>query len=606
MRDKLQHFGRLMSRMVMPNISAFIAWGVITALFTENGWFPNESLSHLIEPLIFYGLPMLIAYTGGRLVEEKRGGVVAVVATIGLTVGSQIPMFIGAMIMGPLSGWLLKRLEQFWVKHTPLGFEMLVSNFICGLLAAGLSILSYLIIGPMIITLMGVLRDAVQVVVSRNLLFLSALFIEPGKILFLNNAINHGILSPLGLQDVVREGRSVFFLLETNPGPGLGILAAYWFAGSGTVKKTAPGAIVIHFFGGIHEIYFPYVLMCPSLFFAAILGGMSGILVFQLTGAGLIFTPSPGSIFTILTMTPKGAYLPVLSGIAISTAVSFVSGSLILHNKVFEEASLPEVESLLTHYTGGYHVSKIYFACDAGMGSSAMGASMLSKILEKNGVSIPVENVSIDGLPASAEVVVTYEEFIPIAKKRTPEALHVAIRDFLDRTIYEQLAETLIAHFEMVEVKMEKKKPNEILMRKNIVLGHPSVSMDEAIEFAGRLLYESGYVEEPYIAGMHQREEKFSTYIGSGVAIPHGENEVKDKILESGIVVVQYPDGVDFGGGNIAKIVIGIAGKGNEHLQILANIAESIEEESILNQLLTTKDSEYIYNLFSSEEMFGE
>ena len=612
MMTKLQQMGRYLSRMVMPNISAFITWGVLTAIFHPDGWFPNEDLNHIISPMIVYALPLLVAYAGGKAIDGTRGGVIGAVGTMGLIAGADIPMFIGAMIMGPLGAWLNQKLDRKIKDRIPTGFEMLITNFSAGILGAVLAVLAYKAIGPFVMLLNLILKTGVEYVLDRGLLFLAAFFIEPGKVLFLNNAINHGVLGPLGIQDALIHGNSIFFLLETNPGPGLGILMAYWFYSKGVAKNNAPSAMIIHFLGGIHEIYFPYVIMRPALFGSVILGGMSGIFTFQILGAGLAATPSPGSIFALLALAPKTEILPVLIGVVVSAIVSFVTSCVILKRSshwIEDEGDAEKTETspdFFKDYKGDYRISKITFACDAGMGSSALGASLLTKLIKQQQINLPVINVPIDSIPADSDLVITYVDLMNRAKKQAPNALHVGIKDFLNKEVYEQLLTAIKAYCVLSEVEMENMYPTEILMKTNIVLGRESVTMTEAIEHAGNLLYSSGYVAENYIKGMLAREEKFSTYIGNNVAIPHGENSVKDSIHASGIVVVQYPNGVSFGDGKLAKLVIGIAGKGNEHIQLLANIAEAIEDETILNRMLETKDPEYIYELFSSEEMISE
>lgn len=603
--SKLQEFGRFLSRMVMPNIGAFITWGIITTLFNQKGWFPNASLSELINPMIMYLLPILIAYSGGRAVAGTRGGVVGVIGTMGLIVGSEIPMFIGAMIMGPLGALIIKKIDQLIKEKVPTGFEMLTGNFSAGIVGTFLIIFAYKAAGPAIFWMTQALEHAVDIVVKHDLLFLSAIFIEPAKVLFLNNAINHGVLGPLGIQESLDTGKSIFFLLETNPGPGLGVLLAYWVYGKGQIKQTAPGAVIIHFLGGIHEIYFPYILLNPALFVAVITGGMAGIFAFEILGCGLVATPSPGSIFAVLALAPKSSFVAVLIGVSTSAFVSFFISGLILKRKTDWAEGLDETKeiSIFKDYKGDYKISKIYFACDAGMGSSAMGASLLTKLLTQYNLNLPVANIAIDEIPREADLVITFMDFVDRARKQAPLALHVGIKDFLDKQQYEQLLNEIIEHCAIVEVKMENKKPTEILMKSNIILNQASVTKERAIERAGTLLLESGYVGEGYIQGMKAREEKFSTYIGNGVAIPHGENNVKELIIASGIVVIQYPNGIDFGENKLAKLVIGIAGKGNEHIQLLANIAEAIEETEILEKMLNTSDPEYIYQLFSSEEM---
>jgi mannitol PTS system EIICBA or EIICB component len=343
-RATVQKFGGNLAAMVMPNIGAFIAWGLLTALFIPTGWTPNESLAEMVGPMIMVLLPVLIGYTGGRLVHGQRGAVIGAIGTMGIVVGSDIPQFLGAMLIGPLAAWVLMKLDDVIVPRTKAGFEMLVNNFSLGILGVVMAILGYLGIGPIVTWLTDVLGSGVEVLIDNRLLPLASLLIEPAKVLFLNNAINHGVLGPLGVVEAAEAGKSILFMLETNPGPGLGILLAFWLAGPNKlIRASAPGAIIIHFFGGIHEIYFPYVLMKPQMILAAIAGGATGVLTFLITGVGLVATPSPGSIFAYMAVTPRGNHFGVLLGIALSAIVSFVVGAALLRfSKSDEEPDLDE------------------------------------------------------------------------------------------------------------------------------------------------------------------------------------------------------------------------------------------------------------------------
>jgi PTS system mannitol-specific IIC component len=330
MKERWQRLGGFMAGMVIPNIAAFIAWGFITAFFIPTGWTPNEGFAVLVGPMINYLLPILIGFRGGQLIHDTRGGVVGAVATMGVIAGSDLPMFLGAMIVGPLGGWLIKKIDEALEDKVPSGFEMLVNNFSAGILAMILAMIAKVTIGPIVTSASNVLASGVQALINARLLPLADIPIEVGKVLFLNNAINHGILAPLGVAEVARNGKAIHFLLETNPGPGLGLLAAYWAVGKGMAKESAPGAIIIHFLGGIHEIYFPYVLMHPIMIVAMWAGGILADTVFMITGAGLVATPSPGSIFAELAMTPRGAHVGVLSGIFLGAVASFLVGSFLL------------------------------------------------------------------------------------------------------------------------------------------------------------------------------------------------------------------------------------------------------------------------------------
>jgi len=444
MREKIQRFGRFLSGMVLPNIGAFIAWGLITALFIKTGWAPNKTFATLVDPMILYLLPLLIGYTGGKLVHGQRGGVVGAAATMGVIVGSTIPMFLGAMIMGPFAGFLMKKFDEAIDGKIPSGFEMLVNNFSAGILAAALAIFALVGVGPVVQALSTALGNGVNVFVKAGLLPLASLFIEPAKILFLNNAINHGVLTPLGVAQVATAGKSVFYLLEANPGPGLGLLAAVWMFGKGAAKESAPGAIIIHFLGGIHEIYFPYVLMNPILLIAVIGGGMSGVLTFTLLGAGLVASPSPGSIFAIMAMAPKGGLLPVLAGVTVAAVVTFLIAAVILRAKE-SKTDLESAKSQVKELKGlrQTNIKKIVFACDAGMGSSAMGASTLRKKIKAAGLDIEVVHSSIEEIPSDAQLIVTHESLADRAHTDHPGIEIVTITNFVGAPEYDTLVRRL-------------------------------------------------------------------------------------------------------------------------------------------------------------------
>ncbi|WP_054636877.1 PTS mannitol transporter subunit IICB [Thalassobacillus sp. C254] len=477
LKAKVQRFGSYLSGMIMPNIGAFIAWGLITALFIETGWTPNENLAELVDPMIIYLLPLLIAFTGGRMVYDLRGGVVGATATMGVIVGADIPMFIGAMIMGPLGGYLIKKIDQFFEGKVRSGFEMLVNNFTAGFLAFGLVLVAYQGVGPVVVALNQVLAAGVRVIVDAGLLPLASIFIEPAKVLFLNNAINHGILSPLGMQEATETGKSILFMLESNPGPGLGVLLAFMLFGKGAAKMSAGGAGIIHFFGGIHEIYFPYILMKPILILAVIAGGMSGVFTFGLFNVGLVAVPSPGSIFAYLAMTPQGDHIGMLAGVIVSTTVSFVVGAIILKTvKDKSEEGLEEATSKMETMKGKKSsvsgslvgeeqmekqaadgeetevhasdlspdkINKIIFACDAGMGSSAMGASILRNKVNKAGLDIEVTNKAINQIPDDADLIITHKDLTDRARAKQPDKLHISVDNFMNGAKYDEIVSDL-------------------------------------------------------------------------------------------------------------------------------------------------------------------
>lgn len=647
LNNKIQKFGRFLSGMVMPNIGAFIAWGLITALFIDTGWLPNEKLVQLVDPMILYLLPLLIGFTGGRMVYGIRGGVLGAIGTMGVIVGTTIPMFIGAMIMGPLSAWVIKKTDDLFEEKIPTGFEMLVNNFSAGIVGGLLAILAFLGIGPAVEVISDWMGYGVEWIVEAGLLPIASILVEPAKVLFLNNAINHGVLSPLAIEQVSEVGKSVLFLIETNPGPGLGILLAYYVFTKGAIKQSAPGAIIIHFLGGIHEIYFPYILMQPKLILAVIAGGASGVFTFVVTGAGLVATPSPGSIIALLGMAAKGSHVSVLLGVIISTVVTFLVASLLIKRDTeddsLETAKQKSKDMKVKKNSEGTassvsldndkafaeadfsQVKRIAVACDAGMGSSAMGASKLQDALKKKGLKTKVKNYSIDNIPKNADVIITHESLAARAMSEAPFGIHLTLTDFLMTDVYAQVAEKMSrqhanpksdapSHKETESKAQETtatdnhrmdandksaEESNDTLTKANIRINLPTMPKEEAIRLAGQILFEGGYVEEEYIDAMVQRDSELSTYIGNGTAIPHGVSEAKKKIKRTGISILQFPEGVDFDG-NEVYLVVGIAGVGNEHLMILSNLAEIVEDEDKVELIRRTDDVNYIYQLFTS------
>ena len=461
-RVKIQSFGRFLSGMVMPNIAAFIAWGLITALFIPTGWLPNKELAKLVGPMITYLLPLLIGYTGGEMVGGRRGAVVGAITTAGVIIGTDIPMFLGAMVAGPLGGYCIKKVDQFFEGKVKSGFEMLVNNFSAGITGMILAIVSFKLIGPAVATFSKGMAALVQGIVNMGLLPLVSVVVEPAKIFFLNNAINHGIFTPLGAQQVTEAGKSIYFLIEANPGPGLGILLAYYFFGKGLAKESSLGAIVIHFLGGIHEIYFPYVLMNPLLFIAVIAGGSTGVLVNTIFHSGLRAPASPGSIFAILAVTAKDSYVGVILSVLASATVSFLIASIFIKRASmsdteddFAEASQkmkdlknkPSTETIIadvsTSGLSGLDVKKIVVACDAGMGSSAMGASLLRKKVKDAGLGIEVINKAINEIPSDADLVITHKDLTERAIKAQPDKKHLSLDNFMDGKFYDGVVESL-------------------------------------------------------------------------------------------------------------------------------------------------------------------
>ena len=621
MKNTIARFGKFLSAMVMPNIGAFIAWGFITALFIDTGWVPNADLASIQPFMLTFLLPVLIAAQGGKMVGGDRGRVMGAIAVMGCIAGvggtDGQPMLMGAMIMGPLAGWVIKKFDQAMEGRMPAGFEMLINNFSVGIFGMILAIIGYYAIGPIMSAILSILSAGVAFLVNHSLLPLVSVFLEPAKVLFLNNAINHGVFTPIGAEQVAEAGKSIMYMLETNPGPGLGVLLAYmFFSKDRTTKGSAPGAIIIHFFGGIHEIYFPYILMNPAVIIAPIVGNACAILFFSIMNAGLNGPAAPGSIIAFIMMSPRDSILVSIIGVVIAAAVSFVIASPIV--KMAGAKNLDEAQSKMQQMkaeakgtavpaaasvplTEGGAVKKVIFACDAGMGSSAMGATKFRNRIKAERPDLIVTNTSVDNIPADADVVVCQQVLADRARASAPQAHLVAIGNFLADpgldALYQALTAVKPAGAPQTEAAAPAAAPAEkkrtTINADCVKLGLPSVSKEEAIRAAGRLLVEQGCVDEAYIDAMLEREKLVTTYMGMGIAIPHGTTEQKARVKKSGIVMLQYPDGVDFGEEK-AQLVFGIAGVGDEHLDLLSNICTALEDEEVLNKLKTTNDVSYV------------
>ncbi|QTE29917.1 PTS mannitol transporter subunit IICB [Pengzhenrongella sicca] len=505
----VQRFGAFLTGMIMPNLPAFVAWGLITSLFISAGWTPNGILGGfgnadligwqgaatalataedgttfpqylgLVGPMITYLLPLLIANQGGRMVYGERGGVVASIACMGVVVGSTVPMFLGAMIVGPLAAWLMKKVDSIWDGKIRPGFEMLVNMYSAGIVGMGLAIGAFFGIAPVVTKFSEILGNGVQSLADANLLPLMSIIVEPAKVLFLNNAIGNGVLVPLGIQQTIDSGRSLLFLVEANPGPGLGLLLAYTFFGIGASKASAPGAAIIQFFGGIHEVYFPFVLMKPALIVGLIAGGATGVATNQLFGSGLVAPASPGSIIAVLAQTERSSYFGVILSVVLSGVVSFLICGVILRasrsrdlaagadgglaeaiaqteaNKGKKSDALgrlaPATAGAATTATAvlSRPIHSIVFACDAGMGSSAMGASVLRSKLKKAGVTdVTVVNLAVANLHDDADIVISQRELTDRARRQAPTSEHLSVDNFMNSPVYDTVVERVVASHE--------------------------------------------------------------------------------------------------------------------------------------------------------------
>ncbi|MGP5259557.1 PTS sugar transporter subunit IIA [Brachybacterium paraconglomeratum] len=699
-RVALQKVGTSLSNMVMPNIPALIAWGILTAFFIPEGWTPNEPLAAAVGPMIHYLLPLLIANTGGRMVYEARGAVVGVIATMGVIAGSdwlidqenaaelgkwlaagnaesafealpQVHMFIGAMIMAPLAAWIMKKLDRLWQDHIPAGFEMLVNMFSAGIVGFALLVAGFFGLAPLVNGLMSLLASGVAGLVNAGLLPLVSLLIEPAKVFFLNNAINHGVLTPLGISQAATDGKSVLFLLESNPGPGVGILLAYTVFGRGAARASAPGAAIIQFFGGIHEIYFPYVLMKPILILAAIGGGMTGVAINVAFGTGLISAAAPGSIIAIFGVAARDSYLGIALAVLGAATVSFLLAALFLKIGKQDDGDIASATAKMEQMKGkkssvagaltgagaagaagagaaaaadasGHTgpIRKIVFACDAGMGSSAMGATVLRKKVRAAGFDdVEVTNKAISSLNDEWDVVVTQKELTDRARQRTGSAVHVSVDQFMNSPRYDEVVElvgqrndpdaaagavagtgaaTAAATTPSADesprgrhaaprtdeeetAKDSADSAPQILAPSSIVLDGTATDSASGIDEAGALLVAAGAVDEGYVRAMHDREATVSTFMGNGLAIPHGTNEAKSSITRSAMSFVRYPGGIDWNG-NPTTFVIGIAGVGNEHLTLLQKVAMTFSDPAQVKRLEDATTTDEILEILGDEK----
>lgn len=457
--QKLQKFGSVLAGMVIPNIGAFIGFGLITAFFLETGWTPNAKLAKLITPI-------LIGHTGGKMFGGDRGGVIGALVTMGAIVAVDgTPMFLAAMILGPVAGVCIKKFDQAVDGKIPSGFEMIVNNFSLGIIGAILCCFAMLVFGPVMETVTTVLTNGVNWIVAHNALPLSAIFVEPAKVLFLNNALDHGIFGPIGYEQVKTLGHSALFLLVPNPGAGLGLLLAYWFFGKGEMKEAAPGMILIHFFGGIHEVYFPYVLANPLTIIGMIAGGIVGTGTLTFLNVGTVATPSPGSIFSVVALSPKNCMFGVLLSVVLSCVVSFLLNAIFVKRMVAKGGDTSLGESVVPKEAMGSsansnesavttndsslgvagvdikNIKKIVVACDAGMGSSAMSAAALKKKVKAADLPIEVINTAISKIPDDADLIITHVELTGTAKAAQPNKQHLSISNYLKAPEYDQLVE---------------------------------------------------------------------------------------------------------------------------------------------------------------------
>ncbi|RBW69253.1 PTS transporter subunit EIIC [Bacillus taeanensis] len=472
----MRKFGQLLSAMIWQNVAVIIAVGIIRELFGIYGWFYNDRLLLLVNPIYNTLLPILLAYTGGKLMGGQRGAVVASIVTYGLTLASSTSVIFGAMIVGPVIGWIVNKLDSAVKKRLPVGSELLIGNLIGAIVAVFFTSICFLYVGQTLSAGVKWSTALLEDVIYAGWLPLTALIIEPAKVFFFNNIINYGILAPLGIQQAKELSKSIFFLLEANPGPGFGVLLAYWLKTKAEQRRGAKISCFIQFFGGIHEVYFPYILRKPLLLLSVVTGGMIGTITFQLFDVGLVSLPSPGSIFLFIGLAPKEDMLFVLIGVLASALVSFLISFLVLdpflkspteeenREHVTEITRLETVDQLNEEQTGAQwleekayqepkcnqinqsnfqHIHKILFVCEAGLGSSAVGAAMLRKKLRQANLEIEVDNAGLDEIPEDVNLIICHQKLLSNVQKTAPDRMYYPLQSFTEMKGYDDLIERL-------------------------------------------------------------------------------------------------------------------------------------------------------------------
>ncbi|ADO83037.1 PTS sugar transporter subunit IIA [Ilyobacter polytropus] len=598
MKIKLKKIPEFLSHIIVENIPLFIIIGILN-------FFDLGDLRLFLYKVI---MPLVIAYTSGAAVEKKYGGITAVIIIGGVLSRYNVDTLLEPVFIGALSGFAIKKYHDFLEKYKFPGFEMLLNNLGVAFISLGLVIILNKVL-PFYEGFRTIFyKNIISNLFKTGYLPLYSIIIEPAKVLFMNNFVNHGIFSVLGLSELNEKGKSIFFLLETNPGPGMGLLLAYFFREKEKKKKKeALSNIFIQSIGGIHEVYFPYVLRNLRLILPLILGGMSGIFLFSIFDSGLMGVASPGSIFLITVLTPAQNRLTLLLAVAVSASVTFFLSYIMIRQEDMARDKIKTNESkklfpdIKTDFAQNKNYNSIYIVCDAGMGSSAMGATFLRRKLEKAGLKdINVGNCSIDKIKSeNPDIIIVHRQLLERVKKEVNNAEIVIVDDFLDPKPYDLLVEKTKNY---KTIKNPTTQEDKILEHSNIELGLKRIKKEEALKKIGESMIQRGYVEPYYLDSIFEREKISNTYLDNGIAIPHGTFEGKVYIKKTGIVIHQYPYGIDFENGNTAYVLIGIAALEDEHTEIISKIADIVEDEKLAETLTTAIEVEEIYKILCLED----
>ncbi|NQZ66147.1 MAG: PTS mannitol transporter subunit IICBA [Mycoplasmatales bacterium] len=613
----IQKIGTSLSGMIMPIIGVMIAWGLATAFFIPTGWTPVSSIDkYIVGPVIKYLIPILIGFLGGKQIYGDRGGYMGALASAGIIGGADLfasgfwsvsenlgPQFLGAMISGPLFAFIFKKIEMNWEGKVKPGFEMLVNNFSFGIFGLGALVFSLFITPFAVYGLTWTLGSIVDPLANYNALPVTSIFVEPAKTLFLNNAINHGVFTPLGILQVQETGKSILFYIESNPGPGFGLLLAYMLMDK-KQRGSAGSASVIHFFGGIHEVYFPFIIMRPILILATIAGGATGVAILQIFDAGAVAPASPGSVIALFAESAKGAkdYIGLALSIGLATVVSFVVAVFLLKYTTKKNISKNEAIAIMNAKKGkkSKYVSEestlntskiksIIFACDAGMGSSVMGAGILRNLIKKEGLDVKVKNVAIRDLSKENPDLVVVQSSLAERAKTENATSQFLVNNFLDSVQYESLIKQLKS---TNDKKLEIEEENEtkigslidMVNENNVQFNSRVRTIKGAIEASGKLLLNNNFIEKEYIESMHKRNEDVSVYIGNGVAIPHGQSGSSKWIKNQGIAIIAHPKGLDWNGETV-HLIISIAVNDGNHIDLLTELAIKLENKNLVKEM---------------------
>ncbi|MGY6172289.1 PTS transporter subunit EIIC [Candidatus Mycoplasma pogonae] len=523
-RQKIQKIGSFMAGMIMPSIAVFIAWGLWTSMFLYNaksgshGWFSGQTwspewingLGGIVGPGIKWLIPLLIGVNAGKMIYGVRGAAFGAFMVLVIIVGTdqvwamhpdiiQIDgkalsgrapnQIIGAMIIAPLSVWIFKKVESLYIEKIRAGFEMLIKNFSLALIAIALGLIMFFAWAWVMFGITFVLTSIIKGFgTNKYIAPLMTIFTEPTRTIFLNNALNHGVLSPIGLNQVqglqeagTEAARSIFFLYGGNAGPGFGLLIAYAVFKKGQERTNALGSSVIQLIGGIHEVYYVYVIAKPKMILATIAGAATSMAIFSFLDGGTATTVSPGSIISVISTSPSGYALGInLLGVFAGAAVSFIVASLLLwperkHQNTatgfdttveFTDEGMKFVNKSVAEAANATNldfakVQKLVVACDAGVGSSAMAAGIIKKWVKDNNIDVEVTNAALKDIPADADLVVTTNVFEKLALDKTGKNNVYAVKQFLNKNEYNSLYEQLLKHRRKSDVADETEKKQD-------------------------------------------------------------------------------------------------------------------------------------------------